>query len=81
MSRCPHCRHATITGTRSDGTPVVLDLVPNTYLYVDDPWRPVDGGRIVQSVALVAHEAVCPVLVRQREHQRPPATAQRQGVA
>ena len=70
MPKCPKCRRDTVTGTRSDGTTLALDMVPNTYAYLEEPWLPVEGGRIGLAMAFVVHEAVCPTLLRQRDDQR-----------
>lgn len=83
MPKCKHCRRDTLTGTRSDGTPVLLDAVPLTYTYLETAY-PTEGGRVSMSGALVVHDSVCPVLLRQQDAQRRAnraRTAQRTEVA
>jgi hypothetical protein len=69
MPKCKLCHRATITGTRSDGSPIALDAVPLTYVYLETAY-PVEGGRVSLSGALVNHESVCPVALRQHEQQQ-----------
>lgn len=80
MPTCKLCHHDTVTGTRSDGSPVALDAVPLTYTYLETAY-PVEGGRVSLSGALVVHEAICPVAIRQRDQQRAQYKAQRTEVA
>lgn len=62
MSICPKCHRTVVTGQLGDGTTILLDPVPGTYVAVEPMMDfPIDGARVFRSGALVTHVSVCPV--------------------
>lgn len=73
MPKCPACHRDTVTGLRADGTAIALDPSTHTYVFLDDDGpapNPSEGKRIAYSLALVIHEAVCRVRLREEDKMR-----------
>jgi hypothetical protein len=70
MPQCPRCRHDIIEAVGPGNATVILDAHAKTYMGCDVTHLfPEDGDRVVLSLGLVEHAAVCRA-VREAEAQQ-----------
>jgi hypothetical protein len=71
MSTCPTCHHEVVDAVLGDGTNVLLEHGPRTYIALDTfAIFPQDGDRVFASAALVEHAALCSVQRRAQAEDR-----------
>jgi hypothetical protein len=76
MSLCPTCHHEVVDAVLGDGTNVLLEHGPRTYIALDTfAIFAQDGDRVFASAALVEHAVLCPA---QRRAQAEARTAGKQ---